>query len=60
VDVQDGKIVRMIPIDLDDADAQGWKIEARGGSFCPAPDHLLSPPPWLRSPWSTPGGSLIR
>lgn len=34
--VQDGKIVRMTPIDLDDAvDAPSWEIEARGRTFKP-------------------------
>ena len=35
VDVEDGKIVRMIPIDLDENDAEGWTIEARGRDFTP-------------------------
>ena len=34
--VQDGKIVRITPMDLDDAvDASSWKIEARGRTFSP-------------------------
>ncbi len=34
--VQDGKIIRMTPMDLDDAvDAPSWKIEARGRTFAP-------------------------
>ena len=32
--VEDGKIVRITPMDLDDAvDAASWKIEARGKTF---------------------------
>ena len=34
--VKDGRIVRMTPMDLDDAvDAPSWKIEARGKTFAP-------------------------
>ena len=34
--VEDGKIVRITPMDLDDAvDAASWKIEARGKTFAP-------------------------
>ena len=34
--VKDGKIIRMTPMDLDDAvDAPPWKIEARGRTFTP-------------------------
>ncbi len=38
VDVEDGKIVRMIPIDLDENDPEGWTIQARGRDVqAPAP-----------------------
>jgi anaerobic selenocysteine-containing dehydrogenase len=34
--VKDGKIIRMTPMDLDDAvDAPSWKIDARGKTFTP-------------------------
>ena len=33
--VQDGKIVRMTPMDLDETDAPSWEIEARGRTFKP-------------------------
>ena len=34
--VEDGKIVRMTPMDFDDqVDASSWKIEARGRTFTP-------------------------
>ena len=42
VDVGDGKIVRILPIDLDDSDAS-WKIEARGRTFSPPRRTTLSP-----------------
>src|SRR5665647_1575755 len=35
VDVQDGKILRITPMDLDDTDAASWTIEARGRTFTP-------------------------
>ena len=35
VEVKDGKIVRILPIDLDDSDGPGWRIEARGRTFAP-------------------------
>jgi anaerobic selenocysteine-containing dehydrogenase len=35
VDVKDGKILRIYPMDLDDSDGQSWTIEARGRTFSP-------------------------
>jgi anaerobic selenocysteine-containing dehydrogenase len=35
VDVQDGKIIRITPIEFDDTDAPSWQIEARGRTFVP-------------------------
>ncbi|HLA80091.1 MAG TPA: pyrogallol hydroxytransferase large subunit, partial [Thermoleophilia bacterium] len=35
VDVEDGKIIRITPMELDDSDAASWSIEARGRSFTP-------------------------
>jgi trimethylamine-N-oxide reductase (cytochrome c) len=43
VDVEDGKIIRMIPIDLDDTDPEGWTINARGREFRPPRRTTLSP-----------------
>ena len=43
VDVEDGKIVRMIPIDLDENDPEGWTIKARGRDFKPPRRTTLSP-----------------
>ena len=43
VDVEDGKIVRMTPIDLDDDDKGDWVIEARGRTFSPPRRTTLSP-----------------
>ena len=43
VDVEDGRIVRMTPIDLDKDDAQGWTIQARGREFSPPRRTTLSP-----------------
>ena len=43
VDVEDGKIVRMTPIDLDDDDKGDWVIEARGRTFTPPRRTTLSP-----------------
>jgi molybdopterin guanine dinucleotide-containing S/N-oxide reductase-like protein len=43
VDVEDGRIVRMIPIDLDDSDPEGWTIKARGREFKPPRRTTLSP-----------------
>jgi trimethylamine-N-oxide reductase (cytochrome c) len=35
VDVKDGKIVRMTPIEFDDRDPQPWTIKAKGKEFTP-------------------------
>ena len=35
VDVKDGKIVRMVPLEFDDTDAASWTIKARGKEFTP-------------------------
>lgn len=35
VDVDDGKILRIYPMDLDETDAPSWSIEARGRNFTP-------------------------
>ncbi len=43
VDVEDGKIVRMTPIDLADEDKGDWEIEARGRTFTPPRRTTLSP-----------------
>ena len=43
VDVEDGKIVRMYPIDLADDDKGDWVIEARGRTFTPPRRTTLSP-----------------
>ena len=43
VDVEDGRIVRMTPIDLDDDDKGDWTIEARGRTFAPPRRTTLSP-----------------
>ena len=43
VEVADGKIVRILPIDLDDSDAASWQIEARGRTFAPPRRTTLSP-----------------
>ncbi len=41
--VQDGRIVRITPMELDSADADSWKIEARGRTFSPARKTTLAP-----------------
>ena len=43
VDVEDGRIVRMFPIDLAEDDKGDWTIEARGRSFTPPRRTTLSP-----------------
>jgi trimethylamine-N-oxide reductase (cytochrome c) len=43
VDVEDGRIVRMYPIDLDEDDKGDWAIEARGRRFTPPRRTTLSP-----------------
>jgi len=41
--VQDGKIVRITPMEFDDTDAASWVIKARGKEFSPARKTTLSP-----------------
>lgn len=43
VDVKDDKIVRIIPMDLEDEDPDPWTIEARGKSFTPPKRATVSP-----------------
>ncbi len=43
VDVEDGRIIRLTPIDLDDDDKGDWVIEARGHRFMPPRRTTLSP-----------------
>ena len=43
VDVKDGKIVRITPMDLDDTDGKSWTIEARGRTFTPPGKTTVSP-----------------
>jgi anaerobic selenocysteine-containing dehydrogenase len=43
VDVEDGKIVRIIPLQLDDSDGPSWSIKARGREFSPPRRTTLSP-----------------
>ncbi len=43
VDVQDGRIVRMTPIEFDGSDASSWTIEARGRTFSPPRKTTNSP-----------------
>lgn len=43
VDVKDGKIVRITPIEFDETDAPSWSIEARGRTFSPPRKTTLSP-----------------
>lgn len=43
VDVEDGKIVRITPLKLDENDAESWKIEARGRVFSPPRRTTLAP-----------------
>ena len=40
---QDGRIVRVTPIELDDTDAPSWVIEARGRRFSPPRRGLVAP-----------------
>jgi molybdopterin guanine dinucleotide-containing S/N-oxide reductase-like protein len=42
VDVKDGKILRIIPIEFDDSDAKSWTIDARGRKFTPPRKTALS------------------
>ena len=43
VEVADGKIVRILPIDLEESDGPGWQIEARGRTFAAPRRTTLSP-----------------
>ncbi|MDE2228737.1 MAG: molybdopterin-dependent oxidoreductase [Alphaproteobacteria bacterium] len=43
IDVKDGKIVRMTPIEFDAKDPQPWTIKARGMSFTPPRKTTLAP-----------------
>ncbi len=43
VDVEDGRIVRIIPLQLDESDDPGWRIRARGREFTPPRRTTLSP-----------------
>jgi len=43
VDVKDGKIIRITPIDLDEKDAASWTIEARGKRFTPKRQSVVNP-----------------
>ena len=43
VDVQDGRIVRLTPIELDADDKGDWTIEARGRSFASPRKTTLAP-----------------
>ncbi len=42
VDVQDGKIVRIIPLEMDESDGPSWTIKARGRDFTPPRRTTLS------------------
>lgn len=41
--VRNGRIVRVTPIDLDESDAPGWTISARGKTFTPIRRATVSP-----------------
>jgi hypothetical protein len=43
VDVRDGRILRIIPMEFDDADTPSWSIEARGQRFSPPRKATASP-----------------
>jgi len=43
VDVKDGKILRITPIEFDSGDAQPWTVEARGMKFTPPRKTTVSP-----------------
>jgi len=43
VDVKDGKILRITPIEFDETDAPSWTIQARGRSFTPPRKTTASP-----------------
>jgi anaerobic selenocysteine-containing dehydrogenase len=41
--VQDGRIIRVTPMEFDDSDAKSWIIEARGKKFTPPRKTTISP-----------------
>ncbi len=41
--VEDGRIIRITPMELDDTDAPSWEIKARGKTFSPPRKTTLSP-----------------
>ena len=43
VDVRDGEIIRLTPIEYDDTDAPSWTINARGRSFTPRRGATICP-----------------
>lgn len=43
VDVKEGKIVRIVPMELTDDDAKSWEIEARGKTFTPPRKTTVAP-----------------
>jgi trimethylamine-N-oxide reductase (cytochrome c) len=43
VDVEEGKILRIFPLELSDSDGPSWTIRARGRSFTPPRKTTLSP-----------------
>ncbi len=43
VDVKEGRILRITPIEFDDEDAAPWTIEARGKTFTPPRKTTISP-----------------
>ena len=43
VDVRDGKILRILPLELEDGDGPSWTIHARGRDFTPPRRTTLSP-----------------
>jgi len=51
VDVRDGKILRIFPLELDSSDGPSWTIQARGRSFTPPRKTTLSP--WTAAHKST-------
>ena len=51
VDVKDGKILRITPIEFDESDAPSWKISARGREFAPPRKATVSP--WTAAHRST-------
>ncbi|MFH0916108.1 MAG: molybdopterin-dependent oxidoreductase [bacterium] len=51
VDVQGGKIVRIVPLELDSSDGPSWTIRARGRAFTPPRKTTLSP--WTAAHKST-------